>query len=467
MGWAQATAVLSMGRRGPSPTRTFAIVVCAATAASCLSPSRRDRQLAFEARQATIEKNPEQIRAWRKRDKPRLTTPTIRSFAKLAKSVGARPVSIDAPCINAACSRRALGRVFRKLDRIDEDQQGVVRILVLGDSHIAADYITRTIRDRLQRRFGDSGRGFVAIDQKSQYGGRRINKSHWRRTRIVDGDGPGQAFGFAGMRLDASKSGARMEFKIKPEDDDVVAYFLSQPKGPIVSMYANGEKLGDLNTKGRRARSRTQRLSLPERQRKRKNGTLRIIAQGRKATFFGLSFESYESGIIVDSIGPVGADASTYLQMDARSLYQHLRALDPDLVMLMIGGNDALAIRRGVRTLAQVEAQHRKLVRRLRKALPRADCLIWAPLDAGVKRDGRIESRLDLLEIRDLQRRVANDQACGFWDAHEAMGGVGSFRRWLKRGLMNQDLVHPRSKGGDLLGHLFATAFMNAYLNGS
>ncbi|CAN0493538.1 unnamed protein product, partial [Discosporangium mesarthrocarpum] len=29
---------------------------------------------------------------------------------------------------------------------------------------------------------------------------------------------------------------------------------------------------------------------------------------------------------------------------------------------------------------------------------------------------------------------------------------------------MNQDLVHPRSKGGELMGHLFARAFMNAYL---
>ena len=459
-----------MWRPGPSPlpTRVLAILAILAITASCATRvNRRQRQRAFEARQAKIEARPEP--AWRKRNRPRMTTPTIQKYRKLAKSVGARPVAIDAPCLNRRCTHRVLGRLFEKFDRIEKDQQGVARILILGDSHIAADYISRTIRDRLQHRFGNAGRGFVAVDQKAQYGGRRLSRSNWSRTRIVDGNGPGKAFGFSGMRLDSTRPGAELLYELEPEDDDVVAYYLGHPSSPRMLFYTGSKKIGQFRTRSERPRSRTRRVAIPERVGKRRATPqdLKIVAYGPKAALFGLSFESYEAGVILDAIGPVGADANVYLQMDGASLKQHLRALDPDLVMLMVGGNDALAIRKGQRTIEEVEQDHRSLIRRLKDALPDADCLIWAPLDAGVRTEGRIESKTDLLQIRDMQQRVARKLRCAFWDTYEAMGGVGAFGRWFEKGLMNKDLIHPRSKGGDLLGHLFANAIMNAYLNGS
>ena len=462
-----------MRRLGRSPHHISATVVLVVLAISfgCANPSRRKRQRAFEARQARIEAdaNKDDVPAWRKRDRPRMSTPTIKSFMKLGESVGAQPISIDAPCLDRGCKRRALGRFFEKLDRIEEDQQGVARILILGDSHIAADYIARTIRERLQRRFGNAGRGFVAIDQKAQYGGRRLSKNHWARTRIVDGDGPGQAFGFSGMRLDALRPGAELEFELEDDDDDVVAYFISQPQGAPLSFFVADESIGRLPTQSDRPLSRIHRIAMPGRVGTDKSlpKRLRIVSEGPRAALFGLSFESYESGIIIDAIGPVGADASVYLQMDGDSFRRHLRALDPDLVMLMIGGNDALAVRKGDRTMKQVGQDHLSLLRRIKKSLPDADCLIWSPLDAGVRKDGRIESKANLADIRDLQKKVAKRARCAFWDTYEAMGGRGSFSRWFEKDLMNRDLIHPRSKGGDLLGHLFATSFMNAYLNGS
>ncbi len=443
-----------------------AMIVVVAT--GCTTGDRRRRQRAFEARQAKIARPG--LRGWRRRNKPGLSTPKIRSFRALGREVGARPVNIVSACLDRKCSRRALGRLFQKLDRVDERGQGVARILLLGDSHIAADYIARAIRKHLQGRFGNAGRGFVAIDQKSQYGGRRLKKSYWTRTRIVDGDGPGKAYGFSGMRLDSTKAGAELVFELEPFDDDVVAYFLGQPDSDPLAVYVHERKVGRIRTRARRPISRVRRVRMPERA-ESGNGPprqLRIVATGPGASLFGLSFESYEAGVILDAIGPVGADAKTYLQMDERSFRQHLRKLDPDLVMLMVGGNDALAVRKGQRTLAEVEKHHLLLVNRLRKALPDSDCLLWSPLDAGVKNEtGQIESKPDLPQIRDIQRRVAKEMKCAFWDTYEAMGGRGSFGRWFERDLMNRDLIHPRAKGGDLLGHLFATSLMNAYLNGS
>lgn len=457
-----------MGRPRSTSFRRGVACVCLVTAVGCVTaPNRRDRQRAFEARQAHIDAQSDP--AWRKRDKPRITAPGIEALRALAIEVGATAVPIDAPCLDRICSRRALGRLFEKLDRIDEERQGVARILLLGDSHIAADYIARTIRDRLQRRFGNAGRGFIAIDQKAQYGGRRLTRSYWSRTRIVDSNGPGQAFGFAGMRMDARRPGAELTFELEPTDDDVVAYYLGQPRSARLRFYAHNEEIGRVQTRAERPTSRIFRIAIPE----HALGTaeppteLRIVAQGPKTVLFGLSFESYESGVILDAIGPVGADARAYLQMEPSSLKQHLRALDPDVVMLMLGGNDALAIRKGNRTLTDVEEEFHKLLARLKAAVPDADCLLWGPLDAADRVDGRIESKADLAQMRDLQRRVASRDRCAFWDTYEAMGGRGAFARWFAKSLMNKDLIHPRSKGGDLLGHLFVVALMDAYLNGS
>ena len=455
---------------GPGPLRACALAALFLfVTTGCSSPSRRQRQEAFEARQARLEAQGEGDRGWRKRNKPRLRTRTVREFATLGSALGAKPSPIQAPCLNRLCTRRALGRLFEKFDRVDEDRQGVARILILGDSHIAADYIARAIRKRLQRRFGNAGRGFVAIDQKAQYGGRRLSKANWTRTRIVDGNGPGREYGFAGMRLDANRSGARLVFELAPDDDDVVAYFLGQPRSGGLSFYAHKERIGVVQTRNRQPASRTHRVAIPERAGRtgQPPSRLEIVAERPRAALFGLSFESYEAGVIVDAIGPVGADAQTYLQMDYRSLREHLRALDPDVVMLMVGGNDALALRKGVRTIADVERDHQRLIKRIRSAIPDTDCLIWAPLDAGVRKGKRIVSKAKLTEVRDAQRKVAKRMRCAFWDTYEAMGGRGSFARWYEKKLMNKDLIHPRARGGDLLGHLFATALMNAYLNGS
>src|SRR5207253_10574104 len=97
-----------------------------------------------------------------------------------------------------------LDRFFAKVSALDKTQEGTVRILHLGDSHVAADYITGTTRRWLQHRFGQAGRGFVAVDQRAEYSGRRLHRKGWKRTRIVDKGRAGQTFGFSGMAREST-----------------------------------------------------------------------------------------------------------------------------------------------------------------------------------------------------------------------------------------------------------------------
>ena len=342
-----------------------------------------------------------------------------------------------------------------------------VRILHLGDSHIAADYITRTVRARLQARFGDGGRGFVAADQKAIYGGRRLSRKGWRRLRAVDSpatqdDNP--AFGVSGVVLESTRAGAEAVYQLSPQDREAVIYFRAHSTSPPLSASADGLKLGQQVTNTPVDATAIWRVDvdLPP----PPPTELMIRAEGEGAKIFGISFETKTAGILYDAVGPVGADAQVWSSIDVDSFTEHARSLGPSLVVLMVGGNDALALRQGRRSGDDVSQQLRKTIQRLRRAVPRSDCLIFGPIDAAERtKEGTFTTKAYIPEVVAIERRVALEEGCAFWDAFSAMGGMGSFGRWLKAGIMNPDLVHPRSKGGDLLGHLFARALGAAYLS--
>jgi lysophospholipase L1-like esterase len=448
-----------MGRRN----HTQAVLILA-VALGCKSSSgtwREQRRVALEEEEPEPTEPEEPPPPPTKRKNPRKTRPFPESaeLDALAETVGASAVGID--------SKQQLDRFFHKLDGLDRTNDGLVRVLHLGDSHIAADYITRTIRERLQARFGNAGRGFVVIDQRKGYGGRRLEKKGWRRLRIVDPDGPGRAFGFSGQRLVSTRKGASAKYMLAPNDHELGIFYRSQRNSSPLKVYAEDELIAEFSTNRPAGHSVVRRVEIPE----HKLGgatppeTINLVAEGTGVEIFGLSFESTDSGLIYDSIGPVGADAKVYLDLDQRSFRQHLKALAPDLVVLMIGGNDALMMRQEKRTFDAVRKQHENLVRNLRFYLPNADCLLVGPMDAGETReDGTIGSKPFLADVRDMQRAVAEQYGCAFWDTFQAMGGEGAFGRWFDKGIMNEDMVHPRAKGGDLVGHLFATALINAYL---
>lgn len=442
-------------------TTLLALSFVACTGAS--KATRRKRQEAFEQKRAVQERS----RTRRRNVRPLRNTAERVRLDALAKELGAAPQAIDRPCGNALCTRRVLDKVFSRLDKLDGKRQGRVRVLQLGDSHIAADYITRTIRAALQDRFGDGGRGFVAIGQKARYGGRALRRSGWVRQRIVDEGQAGLPFGTSGMTIESTRGQATATFELVPEDDIVEVHYHAHPEGSAFEIAADGEVLERVQTRDSKPESRAIEVPVPMHA---LGGVvppevLSLRADGKGVKLFGVSFEAEQPGLIYDSIGPVGADAAVYLTFEQSSMRNSIRALDPDLVVLMVGGNDALAVRKAVRSLDEVRQQHVDLIDALKQHAPNAECLVWAPMDAGEKLDdGTVITKRYIEEIRDIQRETALEMGCAFWDTFASMGGHGSFGRWLDRGLMNHDMVHPRSKGGDLMGHLFARAFMNAYL---
>jgi lysophospholipase L1-like esterase len=97
------------------------------------------------------------------------------------------------------------------------------------------------------------------------------------------------------------------------------------------------------------------------------------------------------------------------------------------------------------------EKELREAIRRARAALPDAAILLMSPMDRGEHAGpGEIRTMATIPRIVEIQRRVARETGCGFFDTFRAMGGEGTMARWYaaQPRLVSADLLHPYPAGG-------------------
>ena len=99
-------------------------------------------------------------------------------------------------------SGSALRHFYDQLDRLVEGESVQVRVAHYGDSTIAADDVTQTLRRNLQKRFGDSGHGYLLPARGDlPYGHRDVYRKSlsWKITTITSGIRKDGMFGYGGM----------------------------------------------------------------------------------------------------------------------------------------------------------------------------------------------------------------------------------------------------------------------------
>ena len=115
------------------------------------------------------------------------------------------------------------------------------------------------------------------------------------------------------------------------------------------------------------------------------------------------------------------------------------------------------------------ERELRTAIGRLRQALPEASVLVMSPMDRGARTGpGVIETMATIPRIVAIERRVARETGCGFFDTFAAMGGEGTMARWYtaQPRLVSADLIHPYPEGGRMIAAIIAretSAGLNRY----
>ena len=148
---------------------------------------------------------------------------------------------------------------------------------------------------------------------------------------------------------------------------------------------------------------------------------------------------------------------------EEKHLHSQVQHRDPDLLVLMFGGNDMST--QG--TMAKYRDELTAVLRLFRGAKDPLPCLIMAPLDHGEREGNRIVTRPIVPKIVNAQREVAKAEGCAFFDTYMAMGGEGSMGRWVRSSpaLGAGDLSHVTHHGHKVIGGLLYRSLVAGYVD--
>jgi lysophospholipase L1-like esterase len=339
----------------------------------------------------------------------------------------------------------------------------ITRIVHYGDSPTTADLITGDTRQLLQKRFGDAGHGFTLIGKPwAWYGHRGVElSSHgWQMDPGTRFDLRNGLFGLGGVVF-SGQTGAYSRVTLRdPNQTRLEVWFLRQPDGGTIAVSSAGQLIGSIATAAPALTAGFARFELPL-----GTGTLEFGTEGA-VRLFGITLEKPKTGVVYDSMGLNGASVSVPAVIFNESHWaEQLRHRNPDLVVLNYGTNESSFAGFLNR---EYEKELREAIRRLRAALPNASLLVMSPMDRGQNNDGEIETLPTIPRIVDIQRRVAAELHCGFFNTFEAMGGAGTMARWYdsQPRLVSADFIHPTPAGARIVATDFVrelTGGLNRY----
>lgn len=337
----------------------------------------------------------------------------------------------------------------------------ITRVLHYGDSPITADSITADVRALLQEHFGDAGHGFVLIAKPWAWYGHRgieIEGKGWlinAATQVRARDG---FHGLGGVSFEGN-AGATSRLKLAEDHSEMEIHFLRQPGGGVLTVEAEGEMLGGVLTDGPQEQPAYQTFALSPGQR-----DIRLTVQSGTVRLFGVSFSRNTPGVIYNSLGLNGGQVHTVARFfDQTQWTEELQHQHPDLVVINYGTNESVYA-------GYVESSYagelRTVISRVKAAVPAASVLVMSPMDRG-QRDSssRIVTVPTLPELVEIQRQMAAEMGCAFFNTFQAMGGAGTMERWYDSSprLVSADFTHPLPAGAHKVGVLLDQALESGY----
>ncbi|MDY0151647.1 MAG: GDSL-type esterase/lipase family protein [Candidatus Cloacimonas sp.] len=339
---------------------------------------------------------------------------------------------------------KALRPFYEKLLELRSGLRNRVSIYQIGDSHIQSGYFSGTARSSLQKYYGNAGRGLIfplrlaGTNQPDDY--RISSTSGFSR---INGDR-----GICGYSMNAD-DGAALEISTNNffglDNSFNKLSIISSQTGmkPELKSIENCEKvsldLGDYHYN-----------SLSWADPKRNIG---LKFSGESSRLYGLMLERQDPGLLYHAMGLNGA--GFYNLTDSPRIFEQVGLLNPDLIIISLGTNDAQGNYRNEQFVANLK----KFMSLLRKGNPDTPVLFTLPPDS----NKRGKHNADLAKVEKSIIDFARDNNCAWWDLGKVMGGRGSVVKWRSQQMASKDLMHFTPKGYMLQGYLFYQAMINSY----
>ncbi len=378
-----------------------------------------------------------------------------------------QPLLIES-CIegsHASCKQRSLDSFRAALAKARAGSLGrPLRLSMFGDSVVATDEIPGRLRQRMTAELGDGGPGFVFAQPPHRFCAHaaitRSSQGTWNTYAVSSTGVRDRLYGFGGSTAQTAGGGFGARIKGEPVTR-VAVHYLSAPRGGALSVLGDDPStpLATIETREAQATARVAQVAVPggaQRVSVRSDGAMRL---------FGVVLER-DSGAVVDNLGIVSVTAKNFVRNDRAHWAEQVGARAPDLVLVMIGANEAQWLTGGANEMAEYTEQFTAALAPIRKG--KAACLVVSPLDQVEVREAAIVSRKVAARMAEAQHAAAAAAGCAFFDTLRWMGGSGSAARWRRRGWLGGDYIHLTRKGSDKLGDaLFAELFGSAAPGGA
>jgi lysophospholipase L1-like esterase len=358
-----------------------------------------------------------------------------------------------------ACKRWAMDGFYKAVDAAKAGKLGhPVRVSWYGDSVVATDAIPGRLRTRMQTELGDGGPGFVFVVVPHRFCG------HEAITRAASGDWVTHAistvtvadgmYGVAGSTTQTSDGHATIKL-VAGKATRAELYYLADPHGGSAIVTADGSEVIRADTKGdKQAGWATAAIS---------NGAARFdITSDGRVRLFGIDLEN-ATGAVVDNLGIVSVNVKSFATEDVTHWTAELAHRSADLVMIMIGANEAEWLNPGDRDTKDYQTHYDKILAPIKRARPDAACLVVSPTDQAEAKDGEYPSRPVMPLLVEAQRQAARAAGCGFYSTYDWMGKRGSAAKWFRKGLVGSDFQHLSRKGANLMADAVFDALMSGY----
>jgi lysophospholipase L1-like esterase len=357
------------------------------------------------------------------------------------------------------CKRWGMDGFYRAVAETKKQKLGrALRVSWYGDSVIATDAIPARLRARMQGELGDGGPGFVYVVPPHRFcaheGVNRTNQGEWNTHAISTQPSGDHLYGVGGSSTETFSGSASIKL-VAGTATNVELYYVGQPKGGIATITADGVKVLEADTS---AAAKTAGHAAGTSAAAKK---FALTTKG-KVRVYGVGLEN-QSGAVVDNFGIVSVHAKNFYARNMDDFTAELRRRSADLILVMIGANEAAWLSPSDRAQAEYQTHFEKALAPLRKGRPDGSCLVVSPLDQAEAKDGGYPSRPVMPKLVETQRKAAQAVGCAFFSTYDWMGGKGAAAKWFKKGFVGTDFQHLSRKGANKMADGVFDALIAGY----
>ncbi len=336
-----------------------------------------------------------------------------------------------------------LAPFYRALAALQHRHSGSVAVLQIGDSHTANDAFSGRLRELMQARFGDAGRGMLPPGIPYRYyrpAQVSVTAEGWT-VAPSSGNAPAPPpFGLAGVRQTASGP-ASMTIATDPGGlDRLMVEALAQPGGGTLTITTSDGRTMASPTDApgqevmfiRAPENAISAAGLPA------SVTVSTAGDG-PVDLLSWTAGRAAPGVTWSNLGTVGATVDLVLQWNPAIMAAEAAQLQPALILLAFGTNEGF---RDSTDLALYQTQVRAVLQALRRAAPDAAIAVAGP-PGGVRPigagrgapcpGGRYAVPINLPRVRAILHQQAVAAGLFYWDWSAAMGGDCAMIDWAER----------------------------------